>query len=171
MYRHIGCICLTFFDCVFLNVSLNWLTERKQSHTGCICLTFLHCVFWNVSSNCLPRMMYSHIGCICLIFRFCGSSYVFSSCLPEKIQTDIGCICYVSFSQDKVHRQGPHLNHWWDSYPWPQRRKCSVPCNVYFKLRQILMSNGKQMKMKLISENNQHHHYQIQTTYVKTDNN
>ena len=68
MQNHTGFICLTYFRCVFSNVSSNGLHERMQSHIDCICLTFLHCAFLNVSSNGLHEKMQSHIGCICLIF-------------------------------------------------------------------------------------------------------
>ena len=38
-------ICLPFLICVFSNVSLNRLPERRQRHIGCICLAFLHYAF------------------------------------------------------------------------------------------------------------------------------
>ena len=51
-----GHICFTFLHCVFSNVSLNCMHEKRHSHIGCICLTVLHCVFSNVSSNGMPAM-------------------------------------------------------------------------------------------------------------------
>ena len=68
IYNHTGCICLTFLQCAFSNVSSNYLREKMHNHTGCICLTFLHCAFSNVSSNDLCEKMHNHTGCICLIF-------------------------------------------------------------------------------------------------------
>ena len=54
-HNHIGCICLTFPQCAFLNVSSNRLPGRMHNHIGCIFRTFLHCVFSNVSSKRLPE--------------------------------------------------------------------------------------------------------------------
>ena len=68
MHSHIGCICLTFPDCVFLNVPSKRLNRRMQSYIGCICLIFLLYVLSNVSSNGLPQRMHSHIDCICMTF-------------------------------------------------------------------------------------------------------
>ena len=53
MHSHIGCICLTFLQCAFLNVSSNCLSDKMQSYIGCICLTFLPCSFLAV-----PRQLY-----------------------------------------------------------------------------------------------------------------
>ena len=61
---------------VFTYVSSNRLPEKKHSHIGCICLTFLQCVFSYDSSNHLPGQMQSHIGCICLAFLHCAFSSV-----------------------------------------------------------------------------------------------
>ena len=92
MQSHIGCICLTFLHCAFLNVSSNCLPEKRHSHTDYICLAFLHCVFSNVSSNCLLKNRQSHIGCIVLLF----STVHFKNGLPERMQSHIGCI-YLTF--------------------------------------------------------------------------
>ena len=75
MQSRIGCICLSFFHCVFSNVSSNRLPERMQNHIGCICLTFLHCVFSNVSSNVLCERRQSHIGYICSTFQHFSSGF------------------------------------------------------------------------------------------------
>ena len=66
MHSHIGCICLTFPQCAFSNVSSNCFFEKRQSHIDCICLAFLHYAFSNVSSNALPERMQNHTGCTCL---------------------------------------------------------------------------------------------------------
>ena len=82
----IGCICLTFLHCAFLNVSSNCLPEQRHSHTGYICLAFLHCVFLNVFSNCLSENRQSHIGCIF------SSSFLHCALLnglPEMVQSHI----------------------------------------------------------------------------------
>ena len=62
MHNHIGCICLTFFQCAFSNVSSNGLPEQNQSHIDCISLTFSYCAFSNVSSKLLHKRMHNHIG-------------------------------------------------------------------------------------------------------------
>ena len=39
---------ITFFILSFSNVSLRYLPENTNSHIGCICLSFLQCVFSGV---------------------------------------------------------------------------------------------------------------------------
>ena len=68
MQSHIGCIHLTFLQCVFSDASLTRLPEKIQSHIGCTCLVFLHSGFSNVLSNCLGQRMHNHTGCIGLFF-------------------------------------------------------------------------------------------------------
>ena len=41
-----------FCCCVFSNMFSNYLHEKIYKHIGCICLTFPCCVFSNVSSKC-----------------------------------------------------------------------------------------------------------------------
>ena len=80
MQSHTGCISWTFLECVFSNVSLNGLPEKRHSHIGCICLTFLHCGFSNEFSNGLPVRMQSRIGCMCITFLHCAFSNVSPNC-------------------------------------------------------------------------------------------
>ena len=54
----------TFLHYVFRNWFSNRLHDRMQKHTGCIYLTCRQCVFLNVSSNyLLGHNMHSHTGC------------------------------------------------------------------------------------------------------------
>ena len=85
MHNYIGCMCLTFLHCVFLNVTSNCLPNRKQSHTDYICLTFLRCVFSCAASKRLGQNMHNHIGCICLASLHCVFSNVFSKQLSSNI--------------------------------------------------------------------------------------
>ena len=41
------------------------INAQLQCHIGCICLTFLHCAFLNVSSKHQLKKMQSYIGCNC----------------------------------------------------------------------------------------------------------
>ena len=71
MHSYIGCICLTFLDSAFSNISSNGMPAGRKSHTVCICSSFLHCAFSNVSSKCLFEKKHSYIDCICLSFLHC----------------------------------------------------------------------------------------------------
>ena len=82
-----GHFSLTFLDCVFSNVSSNFLPEKRHSHIGCICLALLHCAFSNVSSNYLLVRMHNHTGYICLSFPHCAFSNVSSNCLLVMMQS------------------------------------------------------------------------------------
>ncbi len=57
------CICLTFPQCVFTNVSSNRQLEIMNSNINCICLVFLHCAFPNVYSKSLGQHRQSHTVC------------------------------------------------------------------------------------------------------------
>ena len=59
----IVCICLTFLQCVFTNVSSNRQLEIMNSNINCICLVFLHCAFPNVYSKSLGQHRQSHTVC------------------------------------------------------------------------------------------------------------
>ena len=123
MHSCIGCICLAFLHCAFLNVSSNGLPERMQSHTGCICLSFHDCAFSNISLKNLTPSKRIHTGsiffltpvcfhmcpqiafprrCIVTLVAFDGlfSSVCFQmstqiSCPRRCIYSYTGCICLI----------------------------------------------------------------------------
>ena len=54
-------VLLIFLSCVFSNASLNPLLAKMQSCTGCICLTFFHLMSLNMSSKHLhASMQFAH---------------------------------------------------------------------------------------------------------------
>ena len=97
IFCQFDCICSSFTQCVFLNVSSKCLLEWMRNYSGCICWAFLRCVFSNVSSNVLFEKMHCHIGCTCLAFLHCAFSNVSSNRLPERMHNHIGCICLTFF--------------------------------------------------------------------------
>ena len=112
MHSHIGCTCLTFLHCEFLNESSNCLPQKMRSHIGCIYLTFLHCAFSYVSSKRLSEKRQSHIGCICSTFLHCEFSYVSLNGLSERMHNYIGCICstflrcaFSNVSSNRLHEK------------------------------------------------------------------
>ena len=78
MHNRTGCICLSFLQCVFSNVSSNYRPERIQSHTAC--LSFLHYVFFkctvklsareNSKSNVSSTLLLSPFMKVIWNFRF-----------------------------------------------------------------------------------------------------
>ena len=67
--------------------NLKGLDKTIQSCIVCICLTFLQCVFTNVSSNRQLEIMYSNINCICLVFLHCAFPNVYSKSLGQHRQS------------------------------------------------------------------------------------
>ena len=84
MQSYIGCICLTCFHCIFLNVSPMYLDQRRHNRIGCIGLAFPHCVFSSASSNFLFDTVNTYNGCICLSFSHCAFPNATSNFLDQK---------------------------------------------------------------------------------------
>ena len=93
------CICLTFLDCAFSNVSSNGLPEMMHSHIAFICFTYS-----TVRFQVFPQIDYPErdssiragiVTFVCIYFTFlhCAFSKVSSNRLPESMQSHIGCIC------------------------------------------------------------------------------
>ena len=75
MHNCIGCICMTFPQCVFPDELSNSQTWLLHNHTGCNCRAFLQCAFSNGFSNYQPERMQTHIGCICLTWCYFPHSW------------------------------------------------------------------------------------------------
>ena len=117
---HIYCICLTFLPCVFLNVSLNRLSEMMHSCTflfflilstvrfqmcpliKCliwwkVTLIVFVCLFPTVCFHMCPQAAFMNEYKVTLVafvgtFLQCVFSRVSSNCLSEKTFSHIGCI-------------------------------------------------------------------------------
>ena len=75
------------------HVSSKGLLNRKQCHIG---LTFFQCVFSNVSSNSMPVRMQSRIDCICFTFLHCAFLMCPQiACLRRGIVTCTDYICFL----------------------------------------------------------------------------
>ena len=70
--------CLPSFCELVYNVASNFLIHKMHNCIGCICLAFLHCVFLNVSSNRPPLWMCIHTGYTWLAFLHFWFSYMCS---------------------------------------------------------------------------------------------
>ena len=110
---HIGCICFTFLQCAFSNVSSNGLPEIIHGYIGCACLIFLHCGFTNVSPNCLFERIHCHIACNCLTYLHSEFLSVNSKRLLNRMQSRIGYICLLVPTHETSNCLSPwlHLFH------------------------------------------------------------
>ena len=86
MQSYIGCICLTCFHCIFLNVSSMYLDQRRHNRIGCIGLAFPRCAFSSASSGFLFDTVHTCNGCICLSFSHCVFPNASSNFLDQKCE-------------------------------------------------------------------------------------
>ena len=133
MHNHIGCICLFFLQCVFSNVSSNFLDKRMHSRTGCICLTFLHCVFLNVSSNHLPERIQNYIDHIYLTFLYCTFPHALLWYEPQDMLVSCRNYCI----------ECKYASHFWQ-FHWPSN--CRQP---FLAISSVLLHGHWSNKKKL----------------------
>ena len=83
VHCHIGCICLTFFHCVFSNDSSNYLFDNMHSNSNCSCKIVKLAVHLNDIDIFFLSVFQTSPQITCLRYKACDLGFV--NCIVFEI--------------------------------------------------------------------------------------